>query len=192
VGVLGAGGGREVLALAARGYAVTGYECNPALRRAGSVLLAEAGIDAELLPLARDAAPSGGGPYDGVVIGWSTYSLVLGRHRRVALLRALRDHVAPGAPLLASHFTRPAGGDRRSRAVTTVAGTTRRLRRAEPVEPGDDLGWNAFHRFTRAEVESELAAGGFATVACVEQGPGPIDPGVTVGTAVDEHPRLRV
>jgi hypothetical protein len=180
--VLGAGGGREVLALARLGYAVTGYECNPTLLRAGRQLLARTGGGAELRGIARDQAPRDGGGHDGVIVGWSAYTLIPGRPERVAFLAGLRLCVPAGAPVLVSFFSRPEHC-LRTRIVTAVANATRRLRRARPVDPGDDLTPDFVHRFTRAELAAELRAGGFGLVEFRPQGPGRYDSGYAVGTA---------
>ena len=180
--VLGAGAGRELLALARLGYAVTGYECNPVLVEHGRRLLARTGCGARLHPVGRDEAPRDDGRHDGVIVGWSAYTLIPGRPERVALLAGLRRRVPAGAPVLVSFFTRPPGC-RRTRVVTAVANAVRRVRRARPVEAGDDLTPDFVHRFTRAELVAELSAGGFALREFHPQGPGPYDSGWAVGTA---------
>jgi hypothetical protein len=180
--VLGAGGGRELLALTRLGYAVTGYECNSVLVEYGRQLLARTGCGAQLRPIARDEAPPDGGRYDGVIVGWSAYTLVPGRPERVALLAGLRLRVPAGAPVLVSFFSRPECC-RRTRVVTAVANAARRVRRARPVEAGDDLVPDFVHRFTRAELAAELWAGGFALREFRPQGLGPYDSGWAVGTA---------
>jgi SAM-dependent methyltransferase len=186
--VLGAGGGREVLALARLLYEVTGYECNPALLRYGRQLLVRTGCaGAELHGVARDLASPDAGCYDGVIVGWSAYALIPGRRQRVALLAGLRPRLPSGAPILVSFFSRPEDSGR-ERVVTAVANTVRRLRGAAPIEPGDDLTPDFVHRFTREEVASELLAGGFRLREFEPQGPGPYDSGFAVGTACGPAP----
>lgn len=181
--VLGAGGGREVLALARLRYAVTGYECNPALLAYGRELLARTGCaGAELRGVARDRAPLDGGCYDGVVVGWSAYTLIPGREQRVAFVAGLRPRVPAGAPILVSFSSRP-DGCRRERVVTAVANVVRRIRRARPIDAGDDLTPDFVHRFTREELADELRAGGFLLREFQPERPGPHDSGYAVGTA---------
>lgn len=180
--LVGAGGGREVLALWERGHRVTGYECNAALVAYAGELLRRRGCPASVTLLARDAAPPGEGIYDGAVVGWSAYMLVAGREHRIALLRALRRRVDTGAPLLLSFWTRP-GEHRRSRIVRAAAAPIRALLRREPPEPGDDLVPNFVHRFTEAEVEAEMRAAGFRLARFQPEGEGPYDSGWAVGIA---------
>lgn len=187
VAVLGAGGGREVLALHRRGLSVEGFECNPRLVAHAAGFLARAGCPAAVRALARDAAPAPETPYDGVIVGWSAYMLVPGRAHRIAWLRALRAVVRPGGPLLLSFFTREGDGPY-FRTVARVANALRRLRRAPPAEPGDALDPNFVHAFTRDEIAAEMAAGGFALRRFAPQGPGPRDSGWAVGVA-EEGPR---
>lgn len=162
--VTGAGGGREVIALLERGFDAIGYEPNGALVDAGTELLRRLGHDDDRLRRSeRDAFPADAPACDAVVIGWGAYMLIPSRRRRLALLRAARAVLPDGAPILCSFFVRSPG----TRYFDVVAGTAnlvRRVRRAEPVEVGDTIGENFLHRFTRDEIESELAAGGFRPV----------------------------
>jgi hypothetical protein len=158
--VTGAGAGREVLALLAAGYDAVGYEPHDGLVAAGVRVLERAGHPGRLLPSPRDVFPADAGRADGVLVGWGSYMLLPGRARRVAFLSAARRALAPGDPLVLSFF--PRVPERRDRIVAAVANVLRRLRGDEPVEVGDALVPNFVHRFTRAELESELAEAGFA------------------------------
>jgi hypothetical protein len=178
--VVGAGGGREVLALSRMGFEVDGYECNERLVRAAGALLPAQGCPARVLPLPRDASPAPGRAYDGLVAGWSAYMLIPGRAARIGFLRGMAALAAPGAPLLLSFFTRTAG-NARWRRIAEVAAPLRRLRRAEPVEEGDDLVPNYVHRFTEEEVRAEMAEGGFELLRFAPEGPRPYDSGWAVG-----------
>lgn len=180
IAVIGAGGGREVLALSAEGYEAVGFECNPALVAAAQTLLGGRRSRGSVTFLPRDQAPSGE-LFDGVVVGWSAYMLIAGRDARVRFLTAIRDTLVPGAPVLLSFFTRSGDGGRLG-AVARVAGGIRRLLVRAAVEVGDDLAPNYVHRFTRSEVREELAAGGFLLVEFHEQGSGSTDSGWGVGT----------
>jgi hypothetical protein len=181
--VLGAGGGREVVALARLGYRAVGYECHPALLRYGNDLLARHDCPgAELHHLGRDQAPQDGGPYAGAIVGWGAYMLIAGRQRRISMLGDLRRRLVPGAPLLTSFFTRPDTG-RRAGLVAAVAGPVRRLRRTPAVEVGDDLAPTYVHRFTCAEVAAELDAGGFELIDFAAERAGPTAAGYAVARA---------
>lgn len=185
IGVVGAGAGREVLALWRMGFQPEGFECNPSLVAAASSLLPADGCPCTVEAIARDRAPGGAGPFDAAIIGWSAYSLVAGREARIALLRGMRDLLPAGGPLLLSFFTRGAD-DLRAGRVARIAGRVRRALRRAGVEPGDDLLPNFVHRFTRGEVEEELAAGGFRLVRWEPQGPGPYDSGWAVAEATSK------
>ncbi|MEO8621459.1 MAG: SAM-dependent methyltransferase [bacterium] len=183
--LIGAGGGREVLALTERGYAVEAYECNPSLVRSANELLANMSPRPEVKFLARDCAPGGATKADGIIVGWSAYMLISSRARRIALLKGLRTGASNGTPLLISFFTR-SGSERRLQFVASVAATVRRLRGGEPPGLGDDLVPLFVHRFTREEVEAELAAAKFQLIEFREEGWGPYDSGFAVALARDE------
>jgi 2-polyprenyl-3-methyl-5-hydroxy-6-metoxy-1,4-benzoquinol methylase len=180
--LVGAGGGREAVALARRGVEVDAYECNPALVEYANRLLAREGLPASVRHLPRDEAPAEGGPYDGAIVGWSAYMLIQGRERRVAFLRGLRARMAPGAPLLLSFWTRAENASRIP-SVARVANAIRRVLGRESVEPGDDLFPNYLHHFTEREVAGEMASAGFSIVRYVPHGPGPRESGWAVGLA---------
>ncbi len=168
--VMAAGGGREAIALAARGHEVAAFECHPALLQAGQSLVRRVAPAISFEYLERDAAPAGV-QADAVIVGWSAYTLTIGRPTRIALLRQLARLLAPGGPILISFFTRPAGRPR-ERWVARVAGAVRWLRRGEPVEEGDDLAPNWQHSFTEAEVDEELRAAGLVPACYAPPGAG--------------------
>lgn len=178
--VVGAGGGREVLALARRGFRVEGFECNPALVGHAGGLLGREGCGAGVRLLPRDAVPEEG-RFDGAVVGWSAYMLIAGRERRIRFLRELGERLPTGGPVLLSFWTRGRGSPR-ARIVLGIGGRLRRLLGREPLEAGDDLAPNFVHRFTEAEVAGELADAGFRMARFEPEGPGPHDSGWAVGT----------
>ncbi|MDB4947682.1 MAG: hypothetical protein JWM27_331 [Gemmatimonadetes bacterium] len=180
--LVGAGGGRETVALARMGFGVDSYECNPALVEYAAGLLARAGVAAEIRPIPRDRAPAEGGPYDGAVVGWSAYMLIAGRERRVHFLRGLRERMMDGAPLLLSFWTREESAPGPHR-VARIANRVRRVLGRPPVDVGDDLVPNYLHHFTAAEVADEMRAGGFGMQRFVPYGPGGRDSGWAVGRA---------
>jgi hypothetical protein len=166
--VTGAGGGREVIALLERGFDAVGYEPNGALVAAGSELMRRLGHDDRLRTCDRDAFPADAPACDAVLVGWGSYTLIPGQPRRLAFLRAARRALPDGAPIVCSFFVRAST----ARYFTTVAATAnllRRLRRAERVELGDTIGLNFTHRFTRDEIERELAEAGFRMVSFAAQ-----------------------
>jgi hypothetical protein len=166
--VTGAGGGREVLALCERGLDAVGYEPHPALVTSGRALLDRCGHPDRLHLSARDVFPGEEARCDAVVVGWSSYMLIPGRSRRVAFLKAARERLVEGGPVLLSFFVRPPE-DRSFDRLVATANRIRRLRGFEPAEVGDALCPNYAHFFTRAELEEELAEAGFEAVAFEER-----------------------
>jgi hypothetical protein len=181
--VTGAGGGREVLALAAADLEVEvrGHECNAALVAVADGLIARRGLAgrASVQWLPRDAVPRDATPFDGAIVGWSAYMLVIGRANRVRFLAEVRDLLLGDSPLLLSFFTRDDPATRLARVVRS-ANVIRRLLGRPLAELGDDLAPNFVHRFTREEIEAELRDAGFRLAEFRAQGPGPFDSGFAV------------
>lgn len=158
--VVGAGGGREVIALRQAGFGADGCECNPQLVRSANRLLADLGLAGSVTLAPRDDVPELAARYDAAIVGWGAYMLIRNRARRVALLTKLAAHMHPGAPLLISFFAR--GKETRYfRTAAAVGSVIRRLRGKEPVELGDSLSPNYTHYFTREQAEAELREAGF-------------------------------
>ena len=161
--LIGAGGGREVLALLRLGYQVDGFESHPALVAAANDLLQEEGYDPSVDLVQRDEGPNTAKTYDGIIIGWGAYMLVQSRRSRITLLRELRAHTQVHSPILLSFYWRSrTPGDYKISAF--LANTIRRITHREPVDVGDWLAPNYVHLFTRDEVASELSEGGFRLV----------------------------
>jgi hypothetical protein len=159
--VTAAGAGREILGLLEQGFDPVGYEPHEDLVKAGRAVLVADALPADRLRVsARDRFPDHTEHCDAVIIGWGSFSLVPGRHRRNELLRAARALLEPGAPMLVSFF--PRGNNPYFPVAYRTATTLRRLRRAEPAEFGDALTPNFVHCFGPGEVEAELAAAGFS------------------------------
>ena len=163
--VAGAGGGREVLALLRAGYSADGFECNPALVEAGNAIFDQAGEARGVIFCPPDQVPSGARVYRGIVVGWTAYSHIPTRERRVEFLRALCQRALPGSPILLSFFARD-GNSRYDAVAFQVATWIRRLLRGrkEPAELGDHLNWSYSRWFTREEIESELREAGIRLV----------------------------
>jgi SAM-dependent methyltransferase len=180
--VLGAGGGREVLALARRGFDVEGYECNQALAEYAAGFLARHQCAATVRHLPRDAVPAAGEPFDGIILGWGAYMLIPGRAARIDLLRRLRPLVRPGGPILLSFWTR--GADKvRFRISAAVANLFRVPFGRERVEMGDALQPNYVHFFIAPEVAGELREAGWEPHRYTPAGSGGRDSAWAVGLA---------
>jgi hypothetical protein len=182
--LLGAGAGREVLALRQRGYEVDAWECQPEFVSFANELLRSDGFEPAVSVVPRDVVPASTPRFDGVIVGWGTYTLVPGRHRRVALLKSLRAKVEPGAPILLSFYVQ-GPGEATFRITTFVGNVWRRLLRREPVELGDYLDPNFVHMFTEAQVAVELTEGGFELQSFAAK-----PYGHAIGRAVERDPEV--
>jgi hypothetical protein len=161
--VIGAGGGREVLALLKLGYDVDGFESHPGLVAAANGLLRSEGYDPVMEVVPRDEAPKTGTVYEGAIVGWGMYMLVHGRDRRIALLQQLRAQLRPRCPVLISFYYRTST-PKAYKLATSVANVIRLMLRRPPAEAGDWLQPNYVHYFTENEVSSELAEAGFSMI----------------------------
>lgn len=182
--VLGAGGGREVLALTRRGYEVDGYEPNPALVDYAAEFLPRQGCAATVRHLPREAVPGAGEPYDGIILGWASYMLMPGRALRMDLLRRLIPLVKPGGPVLLSFWTRPGDGAR-FRVSAAIANVFRVPLGRERVLIGDALQPNYVHYFVPAEIAEELRMAGWKPHRFAPAGPGGRDSAWAIGLAPD-------
>ena len=170
--VAAAGGGREVLALRRAGFQAEGFDCSLALVQASGAIFDEFREPRSVSYCASGEVPSGPALYQGLIVGWSGYTHIPTRQRRIAFLQNLRSRALPGAPILISFFPREA-----SRCESLNYWTARASRflfrgRDEDSEIGDHLGFCFTHIFTRQEVEEELRAAGFRPVFYSEVGEG--------------------
>jgi hypothetical protein len=156
VAVIACGGGREVVALLARGYDAVGYESHPDLVAYGRGLLAASGHGDRVRPVARNEFPRGDAPFDAIVVGWGAYSLIHGRDRREAMLTDCAAGLAADGRVLLSFFQGKVG--RELRWIRALANVIRRFRAATPVELGDTLAPNRVHVFSRDELVAEVRA----------------------------------
>lgn len=109
--VLGAGGGLELRSLAAwnPGWTFVGVDPSAAMLELAGRVAAEAGDRVELVHGTIDDSPAGA--FDG-----STCLLTLhflGRSERLRTLRAIRERLAPGAPLVVAHSSFPQDPEQR-------------------------------------------------------------------------------
>ena len=160
--VAGAGGGREVIALARLGYEVTGFDFSPPLVSAARRHIEQTGCKARMLAAPPSAVPELSAVYDALLIGRGFYHHMPGKANRVAFLAACNKALKPeAAVILADFHTRPADA-KGPRRTWSIAKFIRRLsNNKEPVELGDALGCDFHHLFTREEIADEFAAAGF-------------------------------
>jgi hypothetical protein len=167
--VSAAGGGREVIALERRGFEVFAFECHQDLVSAANDLLSREGMQARVVLAPRDECPPGVPNCDGVIVGWTSYTLMQHRSVRVRFLQQVRARTPVGAPVLLSFFARD-GATRHLRVTAKTANALRVIRGRERVELGDDLAPNFVHRFSEHELASEIEAGGFRLVEFAREG----------------------
>jgi hypothetical protein len=164
--VAAAGGGREPIALAKKGYRVDGFDSSRELTEVHRSFMNRESLSGNVWLAASGSVPKDiEDVYGGVIVGWAAYGHIPGRKNRVRFLRAVRSHAAIGAPLLLSFFPR----GERSRRYNLTYGVARRLRTLrgsdDEVEYGDILHQGAFlHLFTEDEIQSELAEAGFELI----------------------------
>lgn len=162
----GCGAGRELHALAARGYAVHGLEPSARLAQGARRLLGEGARVwtlryEDLLDRGDDVRAEA--PYDAVICGWGSLAHVLDGAARTRVLEALARMCPSGPILLSFPFLAGARGgpDSRWRAPAERCGrVVRRWRRLPPVatEPEEFLPHAGFvHCFDEAELTA-LAA----------------------------------
>lgn len=167
--VTSTGGGREVVALRKRGYEVDAFECNAQLRASANRLLEAQGFDGNVALADRNGWVESGRSYDGILVGWGSYTNIRGRDTRVRFLRGLRDLAQDGAPLLVSFYARPAN----ARAFRVAASVGRRVSRwlGQPgVEEGDVIDPTFQHYFTQKEMFRELEDAGFEPMVWSAEG----------------------
>jgi SAM-dependent methyltransferase len=161
--VTSAGGGREVLAFARKGYRVVGTENHAGLCKTAEARLA--GLpNARVLSLPPRDLPAGEPLFDAAVLGWGGYSHMAPRAQRIAFLRKVRGGLQPGGRLLVSYLGRKPGAER---TVSVARAVTRPLRRVcgyVAVEPGDGITLGFVHRFLPGEAAREAEEAGFAAL----------------------------
>ena len=170
--VAGAGGGREVLALRRSGFEAEGFECSPALVEASHRLFDELGESNHVVYCPPDSVPLGSPVYDALIVGWTVYTHIPTRVRRVQFLQALRKRALGNAPLLLSVFARQ-GASHDDVLVYRIARLWSfiSLARKDGLEIGDHISYARYvHWFTEHEVAEELKAAGFRVAQFVDKG----------------------
>jgi hypothetical protein len=159
--VAAAGAGREIIALRKIGFDAEGFECSLPLVQAGEKIFDQLGESNYVTYCPPDGVPAGPAIYDGLVVGWSAYTHIPTKLRRIRFIEALRQRALPHSPLLISFFTR------QTHFYDVVVYRTATLSRFffrgnKELCPGDHIEWRRYvHRFTRDEVEAELRTAGF-------------------------------
>lgn len=182
-----AGGGRELRALAHRGFTVTAFEPNPVLvegaREVGQIsgaVVLEGSYSDLCAAVAQQQGPlqalPARSPFDLVVLGWGSITHVLETADQLALLQAAR-RLAPAAPLVLSFFLRPEndGLVRAAKLRAALRSTFMGLGAANP-PPAPGLAYERGGGFVYAFSESEirqLASQAGYSVSVLEASPFP-------------------
>jgi SAM-dependent methyltransferase len=161
--VMGAGTGREAIALARRGFAVAGIDASfEALQTARAVARLQ-GVRLRVQQGDYLSLPYAAGSFDGAVLAAIMFSAIPGRAGRKAWLRDLARVLVPGGVAILSF--QPALGP--PSRLQTLCGRLNRLLVRLPganqaYQPGDDgTGIHFLHTFQdETEIRSELAAAG--------------------------------
>lgn len=137
--VLGCGGGREIVALQARGYECVGSE--PAQVLLDAAVSCSAADTILRLGRIEDARQHGcDGPFAAIVVGWGAWGYVLRRDERLAAMREFAALCPTGPILLSWQFyagERPhSGGARDGVPQTWTGGPNRTWRDQVRVSPG--------------------------------------------------------
>lgn len=158
----GAGAGREIIALSKMEYQVDGFDCSRSLAKTAAEILSLANIENRYEISEPDHVPTTFGVYDGLILGWSAYSHIIGQESRIQFLKEFRQHVDNGSPVLISFFTY----DKKSLMFSTIYCVANAIRlllfRKERIEYGDTLVETYLHHTNQANVEQELRLAGFA------------------------------
>jgi len=169
--VAAGGGGREVFALRKKGYEADGFDCNPRLVETAQRFFRKEGMPARYSLAQPDRCPESGKIYDGLIVGWGGYTHMQGRDRRIAFLREMRSQCRNGSPILVSFFSVAHTSRLELKVTYLTARAVRAILCREQIVFGDSLNLNGYaHYFTREEIASELADGGFRLVHYSEEG----------------------
>ena len=162
--LVGSGPGRDFVALAARGYRVTGVE--PARRAIATARrhLAERGLSAEIVEGFFEDVPLPG-RFDVIMFSYCCYSFIPGSGRRIAALRKAADHLTPSGRIVISYLTERSGHPALMRLARLSAALTGSDWQPEPgdiVHPVDSAAalYHYEHAFTTEEIEAEAHAAG--------------------------------
>lgn len=173
----GAGGGREVSALAERGYEIVAFEPAAALVESLAAWRLERTLvyrgAYEELPYVRTVAGGervdlrGLGPFDAALLGWGSFSHLRREEHRIATLRAFGE--LTGGPVVASFVGLGLeASDQDMRGVRLL----RRLPRRKGRSPGDgfSLLMGFYHPPNRAEFEATVRLAGMDLEQAVFEG----------------------
>ena len=161
--LIGAGGGRETVALTKMGFEVDSYECSKVFVEYGNEFLNKNNIDSEIKYLPANSVPADIKKYDGIIIGWGTYSHIQGNKKRISFLKDLHSFIHKETPLMISFLIKEEKG-RQERLIKSVSNFFRVFTRKEKTESGDRLYSYFAHFFNEEEIRSELDRANFILI----------------------------
>jgi SAM-dependent methyltransferase len=162
--LVGSGPGRDLIALAGKGYRVMGVE--PARRAIATARhhLEKRGLCADIIEgFFEDVALPR--RFDVILFSYCCYSFIPGSRRRIAALRKAGGHLTAGGRILVSYLSEPSGHPaliQCARFAATVSGSDWRPERGDtvhPVHPTLPL-FHYEHAFRPGEIDSEVVAAG--------------------------------
>lgn len=169
--VIGCGSGRDVVALARRGYRVVGIDPAAEAVATGRAALERLGIEASLLDgffEDRQWPPE----FDAVSFSNYTYTYIPGAARRVAALTLAAAALRPGGHILLNVFRREGG----ERLAVLGAWTARFSRNDWFPGPGDQFPLDAAsgtvfyeHFFSQHQLDEEFASAGLRLVESLDR-----------------------
>jgi SAM-dependent methyltransferase len=163
--LVGCGTGRDLVALTADGYHVTGVE--PASRAVAICRrqLKMRGLNAELIEGFFENIALPGRHFDAIVFAVCCYGLIPESRRRIVALRKAADHLTPRGRILINYMTDAPTHPALIRLTRFAAAVSRSDWRPEhgdvvmTMTSGESL-FNYEHRFGPGEFESEASAAG--------------------------------
>lgn len=183
--VIGAGGGRETLALAKWNRNVDSYECSKTLVEYANEFLRRNNAAASVRYLPKNNIPDTAKQYDGIIFGWGAYSHIQGRSSRISFLTGILPFCNEDTHLMISFLVRE-GQPARDKIIKNISNFFRIPLGRERTEQGDRLLSYFAHFFNKEEIEKEVTSAGYTLVeysdveyGCAVLSPGVMSPGVT-------------
>ena len=136
------------------------YECSEKFVRYGNDFLRRNNIDARIEQLPVNYVPDIIRKYDGIIIGWGSYTHIHGRINRIGFLKKFKPFCQKGTHIMISFYTKEGSG-KEDKIVNGVSNFFRCLTFRPRTEYGDMLRSYFAHCFNREEIESELNQAGF-------------------------------
>ena len=161
--VLGAGWGREAIAIAQRGVQVVGIEVNANAARSAHDRAKTMGVPALFVQADLLKLPTDRERFDCVLLSQHMYSAIAGKAQRQSWLANLRRVLTPNGRVILSFLPEHPPASRLRTARRRLTMMVARLPGANPgYQMGDDCGGGHFlHWFQdEAEIRSELAGAG--------------------------------